>query len=69
MLLKGTALVGSYTLEFTIHGERNNWKVSVGASECETQEATWYPLFNEMLADACEAASHSRIPAPVGVAR
>lgn len=74
MLLKGEALIQSFTFGFSIHGQRNDWKVSVTqpggiVSECETQEATPYALFNEMLADAYEAASHQRIAAPVGARR
>ena len=43
-----------------VYGERGKWRVSVTApgnvaSECETQEASWFSLFNEMLADACES--------------
>jgi hypothetical protein len=74
MLIKGTAPIGSYTLEFSIHGQRNDWKITVTApgnivTECETGEATWFPLFSEMLADAHAAAGHNRIPASAGVGR
>ena len=62
MVVRGEALIGSFTIAFTIHGQRNDWQVTVTApggsvSEYETQEATWFPLFNEMLAAASENAS------------
>jgi hypothetical protein len=74
MLLKGEALIGTFTFTFAAHGKRGEWHVTVTApggmtSECETQEATPYALLNEMLADACDSASHQRIPAPVGAQR
>lgn len=73
MLLRGEALIQSFTIGFSVSGERGNWRVTTNApggvvSECETQEATWFLLFNDMLADAYETASHNKIPAPAGVA-
>jgi hypothetical protein len=74
MLLKGEALIQSYTFAFSIYGQRNDWKITVTApgnivTERETGEATWFPLFSEMLADAHAAASHNKIPAAVGARR
>ena len=74
MLLKGEALIQSFTFGFSIHGQRGDWKVMITApggvvDERETKEAVPYLLFNEMLADACETASHNRIPAHAGAGR
>ena len=74
MVIRGEALIQSFTFAFTIHGQRNDWHLTVtapggAASECETQDATWFPLLNEMLAAACETASHNRIPAHAGARR
>lgn len=71
MVIKGEALIGSFTLGFAIHGQRNDWHVSVTApgceaTECETQESSWYSLFNEMLADGYEAAMRKRYPLRAG---
>ena len=74
MVIRGEALIQSFTFSFAVHGQRNDWRVTVTApggvaSEHETQEATWFPLFNEMLAAASETASHNRIPAHAGARR
>lgn len=71
MVLRGEALINSFTFSFVAHGKNGEWHVSVSApggttSECETQEATPYALLNEMLADACEVTSHQRIASPKG---
>jgi hypothetical protein len=67
MLLKGEVLIESVTLNFAIHGKRNEWTVTIVApggitTEDETVEATWYPLFNEMLSAAYEGACRRRFP-------
>lgn len=67
MLLKGEALVGTITLGFSVHGERGSWKVSISApggtaSEDETTEASWFPLFSEMLSMAYEDVCRRRFP-------
>jgi len=67
MLLKGEALVRSYTFGFSISGERGNWEVSITSpgnitNTDETTERTWYPLFAEMLRAAFEAAQRKRFP-------
>ena len=67
MLIRGSALAGTVTVEFTISGKRNEWTVSVTApgavtTSDETVEATWYPLFNEMLTAAVENANRRRFP-------
>ena len=71
MLLKGEALIQSFTFDFAIHGQRNEWTISITApghvvSEAETQDATPYLLFNDMLADAYEAAVRRRFPQRAG---
>jgi hypothetical protein len=55
------------TLSFSIHGERGAWKVTITApgsftKSDETTERTWYPLFAEMLASACETVYRRRFP-------
>jgi hypothetical protein len=54
MLLRGEALVSSFTLGFSVFGERGDWKVSVSgpsgiSSENETQEESPYDLLDSML--------------------
>jgi hypothetical protein len=65
MLLSGTALIGSYTIAFTIHGEPRQWNLMVktqggAASECTTAEAAPYSLLDEMLASAFDASKLER---------
>lgn len=67
MLIRGEALIDTVTLAFTISGKRGEWAVSVTApgniaTSDETVEATWYPLFTEMLASAFENANRRRFP-------
>jgi hypothetical protein len=74
MLLQGTALIGSFTFAFAIHGNRNDWKVTVTSpngvvDERETDEAAPYSLFSEMLVNASDSATHQRIAAPIGAQR
>ena len=62
MVIRGEALIQNFTFGFTIHGQRNDWHVTVTApgdavDERETRDATWFPLLNEMLAAASENAS------------
>ena len=80
MLYKIEILAGTFTVNAAIHGERNNWVVSVSTpgsigsesigSESETQEATPWGLFDDMLADVL-AALYRRHPerVPVHLAR
>ena len=53
MLIKGEALIHSFTLPFSIHGQPGNWKVTVSGPqlrlESETREDTAYSLLDEML--------------------
>ena len=54
MLLKGEALISTFTIAYSAHGGAGAWTVSVTApgnikSECETEEATPYPLLDQML--------------------
>jgi hypothetical protein len=74
MVLQGTALVGTFTFSFSVSGKRNDWKITITSpngvvDERETDAAGPYSLFNDMLANACDHASHSRIPAPAGAQR
>jgi hypothetical protein len=60
MLISGTALIHSFTIEFSAHGERGQWALTVKApghiaSECETEEQTPFALLDEMLASAYAA--------------
>jgi hypothetical protein len=69
MLLKGEALISTVTLNSAIHGEKNNWTVEIKgpgnlATECKTQEAAPYELFDEMLNDMF-AAVCDKIPGRV----
>jgi hypothetical protein len=66
MLLKGEALIGTFTIGFTVSGKPREWTVAVKApandpSECETNESTPFSLLDEMLAAAVEQCR--RIPA------
>ena len=65
MLLKGEALIESYTLGFAVHGKRNEWTVTITlpggiVDERETDEASPYILLNEMLTDGYQAACRQR---------
>lgn len=70
MLIKGEVLVGTFTFQFSVHGQRNQWALTLTApafpgsitTEDQTTEATWYPLFTEMLSDAYEGACRKRFP-------
>jgi hypothetical protein len=67
MLLKGEALIDSFTLGFAISGKRNEWKVTVSgpgniAVEAETRAAEPYQLFDEMLLSVYAAAVRYRFP-------
>jgi len=75
VLYKLEILAGTFTINSAIHGEKHNWTVSVSApgnitSESETQEASPWGLFDDMLADAL-AALYRRHPerVPVHLAR
>jgi hypothetical protein len=68
MLIRGEALIDTVTMAFTISGKRGEWRVTVTGpgnitTEDETVEATWYPLFTEMLRAAFEGANRRRFPA------
>jgi hypothetical protein len=65
MVINGTVLAGSFTLSFVIHGKPRDWHLSVKTpggqeSECDTQEVTPYPLFDEMLSAAFVASKLER---------
>ena len=67
MLLKGEALVQTYTFGFAISGERGDWTITITSpggvtKEDATTERTWFPLFNEMLSDAYHTAQRKRFP-------
>jgi hypothetical protein len=68
MVLRGEALIGAYTLGFTVHGSRGDgWKVSITApgnitKSDETTERTWFLLFSELLAESYHAAQKKRFP-------
>jgi hypothetical protein len=71
VLYKIEILAGTFTINAAIHGEQNNWTVSVSApgnitSESETQEATPWRLFDDMQADVL-AALYRRHPGRVPV--
>jgi hypothetical protein len=66
MVIKGQMLRGSLTIDFSVHGERNHWTVSILApttvrAERETSEFRPYLLLDEMLNDAFNDASHRSI--------
>jgi hypothetical protein len=65
--LKFEALVSTVTLTGSIHGQRNNWTVSVNAPGGITETSTtvdddWSRLFNAMLASAHDAVIRKRFP-------
>jgi len=67
MLLKFECLVGTVTLNGTVHGKRNAWSITVTApggitKTDETVESDWAPLLNEMLASAHDAVIRRRFP-------
>ena len=70
MLIKGEALIDIFSFQFSIHGQRGDWRLSITApgfpgsitTEDETSEPTWHSLFNAMLSDAYEAACRRRFP-------
>jgi hypothetical protein len=57
MLIKGEALIHSFTLPFSIHGERGGiWKITVSGpgqlhTEGETHEPSPYDLLDRMLSE------------------
>ena len=55
MLIKGEALIHSFTLPFSIHGQPGNWKVTVSGpqlhTEGETHEPSPYDLLDRMLSE------------------
>jgi hypothetical protein len=65
MLFRIEILAGTFTVNAAIHGEKNNWTVSVSApgnigaenieSQSETQETSPWGLFDDMLADVVAA--------------
>ena len=65
MLIRGSALVGTVTIEFTVSGQRGDWKVAMTApggvvTEDETTERQWHLLFTEMLSTAVEGTNRRR---------
>jgi hypothetical protein len=67
MLIKGEALIQTFTFGFSISGQRNEWRIAITApggvtTSDETTEKTWYPLLNEMLSAAFESANRRRFP-------
>jgi hypothetical protein len=70
MVIRGDVMIGNVTLNFSVHGQRNEWTVTVGTKTDETVEASWISLFNEMIASARESVLRSRVttlgPAQVG---
>ena len=67
MLIKGEALIQTFTFGFAISGQRGDWTVAITSpgnvvTEDATVERTWYPLFTEMLAAAYENAQRKRFP-------
>ena len=67
MLIRGEVLIDTFTLAFTVSGSRGDWSVTVTAADGietkdETCEATWYPLFSEMLTTAFKNAQRRRFP-------
>jgi hypothetical protein len=74
MLIKGEVLSGTITVAFTVSGKRNEWTVAIEApggvkTSDETVEATWYPLFSEMLTSAVDNATRRRFPERQGAIR
>jgi len=67
MLIKGEALIQTFTFGFAISGQRGDWAIKITSpnnvvTEDATVERTWYPLFTEMLSAAYEAAQRKRFP-------
>jgi hypothetical protein len=67
MVINGEVLIDTVTLSFTVSGQRNEWAVSIKAPhnvsvEDETVEASWFPLLNELIADAYTTAFGRRFP-------
>jgi hypothetical protein len=67
MVLRGEALIASYTFNYSIAGQRGDWTITITSpggvkTEDSTVERTWYPLFTEMLSDAFHAAQKKRFP-------
>ena len=73
MLIQGSALLHSFTVEFSLHGYDGNWKATVKAPghlslEREACDTTPYLLLEEMLAaafDACRRNFPDRWPKPL----
>jgi hypothetical protein len=71
MLIKGEALIQTFTFGFSISGQRNEWRVTITqpggiTTEDETVEANWHALFSEMLRAAYESANRRRFPERTG---
>ncbi len=72
MLLKGECMVHTTTMLFSIHGEPNNWQLTVSAPgntylNRMTNDATPYALLDEMLMaafDSCCRQFPERTPPP-----
>jgi hypothetical protein len=68
MLIKGEVLISTVTLNFSVHGKRYAWVVSVsgpgGVSKTdETVERHWAPLLDELLVAANDAVLRRRLEA------
>jgi hypothetical protein len=60
VLLKGEALMASYTIQFAAHGQPGEWVLNVKAPgpltlERETKDPTPYATLDEMLTEALAA--------------
>jgi hypothetical protein len=67
VVVRGEVQIQSFTLGFTVAGERNNWTVVITSpggikTEDTTVERTWFPLFSEMLSEAYHSAQKKRFP-------
>jgi hypothetical protein len=67
VVVRGEVQIQTFTLGFTVAGERNNWTITVTPPngikiEDTTVERTWFPLFSEMLSEAYHAAQKKRFP-------
>ena len=70
MLITGEALIQTLTLNFAVHGERNNWRVNVSGpghiqNDAETQDSTPYNLLDAMLLTTFSEVAHrfpDRVP-------
>jgi hypothetical protein len=60
MVIRGDITVDTVTLNFSVHGRRNEWVVTVGTKTDETVEASWISLFNELVAAERESVLRSR---------